>query len=757
MSEPASAGQAGALPAGQLFWRMGRLMRKETSSILRDRRTIFTLVLMPLLLYPLLTIAFRQFLLASALTQQADSDYRLGFLTPSDEAPFRRQVVLGTEVLRRQWPQRPAAGKAPNTFSYRSYHAPSLEEAVRNRQIDLGVRLLDPAPGVRWWPGRDRYLVCELVYLESSVSGREAREHVERLLAAANNAQLAQRLEVPGVRPRFLFLGYAVAAAGGAPVCIIPGAVLLEPRAEGLPAEKSGETVPLSALVPLILILMTITGAVYPAIDLTAGERERGTLEILVAAPIPRLGLLFAKYVSVVTVAVLTAVVNLVTMTVTLLVSGLGTVVFGEAGLRASAVVHVFFLLLLFALFFSAVLLAVTSFARSFKEAQAYLIPLMLVAMTPGMLSLLPAVKLEGPMQVVPLLNIVLLTREVFAGYVPAAVTALVVVTTLVYALAAIALAARIFGAEAVLYNEQASWSDLFRRPARGRPVPMLSSALFCLALMFPAWFVVSNLLGQLRDAGPAAEMALRVAANGVLFLGFPLASVWLRRVRPATAFRATGAGAAAWAPAVLLGLSLWPFALGLHELLKWLGLATLNEQLLPRVEVALSRLRELSPVVVVFGAAVVPAVVEELFFRGYLFSALCGTPRRGGGAGTAVVGSAVLFGLFHLVGHQVLIVEWGVTATLLGLLLGWLSWKTGSVVPGMILHALHNGCVILLGYYKPELVRAGWIGPQQRTAPESWLLAAGAGCVLAAVWLFVAFGRRAAASQDLVPTAEEG
>src|SRR5204863_6491180 len=88
----------------------------------------------------------------------------------------------------------------------------------------------------------------------------------------------------------------------------------------------------LAALVPLILILMTITGAVYPAIDLTAGERERGTLEILVAAPVPRLGLLFAKYVSVLTVAVLTALVNLLTMSITLKLSGMGHLLFGTEG-----------------------------------------------------------------------------------------------------------------------------------------------------------------------------------------------------------------------------------------------------------------------------------------------------------------------------------------------------------------------------------------------------------------------------------------
>ena len=75
-------------------------------------------------------------------------------------------------------------------------------------------------------------------------------------------------------------------------------------------------------------------GAVYPAIDLTAGERERGTLEMLIAAPVPRLGLLLAKYAAVLTVALLTALVNLAAMTITVHSTGLAASLFG-AGIPA--------------------------------------------------------------------------------------------------------------------------------------------------------------------------------------------------------------------------------------------------------------------------------------------------------------------------------------------------------------------------------------------------------------------------------------
>ena len=135
-------------------------------------------------------------------------------------------------------------------------------------------------------------------------------------------------------------------------------------------------------------------GAVYPAIDLTAGERERGTLETLIAAPISRMALLIAKYMAVLTVAVLTAMVNLVAMTVTVMQFQSARAAVPAAGCRSRLMAEIFGLMVLFAAFFSAIMLAVTSFARSFKEAQAYLIPVMLLAISPGLLSLMPGLQL---------------------------------------------------------------------------------------------------------------------------------------------------------------------------------------------------------------------------------------------------------------------------------------------------------------------------------------------------------------------------
>ena len=104
----------------------------------------------------------------------------------------------------------------------------------------------------------------------------------------------------------------------------------------------------------------------------------------------PRILRVETAAVAVLAVAMLTGVANLGMMTLTLEVSGLASTLFGDAGLHLGTMLAVLALLLLFAMFFSAVLLAVTSFARSFKEAQSYLIPLMLVSIAPGMLALMP-------------------------------------------------------------------------------------------------------------------------------------------------------------------------------------------------------------------------------------------------------------------------------------------------------------------------------------------------------------------------------
>jgi ABC-2 type transport system permease protein/sodium transport system permease protein len=594
------------------------------------------------------------------------------------------------------------------------FYTSDLTDAVRTFNVDLAVRF-----GSNDTPPRPRRSVnlmvdLELVISEASLRGRQTLRYFESRLALANERLLQRRLTALRVPQRA--------------VPVKATRLLLEDP-------EVSEPFSLAAIVPLILILMTITGAVYPAIDLTAGERERGTLEILVAAPVPRIDVLLAKYVAVFTVAVLTATVNLATMSVTLVISGIGTSLFGASGLTTLVVIQVFLLLLLFAAFFSAVLLAVSCFARSFKEAQAALVPLMLVSMAPGMAALMPGLSLSGLLSFVPLLNIVLLARDLFEGTVQPLPTVVVVISTLLYAVAAISLAARVFGTESVLFSSHAGWLDLFRRPREPRRTASLSAAMFCVALLFPASVLLNGAVARFGGPSMAARLLLACMVSLLLFTGLPLAAACLERLRFQDGFSLHRASWAAFAGALLLGLSLWTIAVEVVVMTLESGVITLAPEQLQQASEVVKQLMPLPLIVILLTIAIVPAVVEEFFFRGYLFNTL----RERTEARTAIVASAVLFGLFHVVAPNTLTFERFVPSTCMGMVLAWVCWRTGSVVPGMVLHACHNAMPLLLGHYREDVLGFSAQSAQIRHLPAELVLAGSAVAAIGAgiIWTF--------------------
>lgn len=711
--------------------RLGRLTRKELSEILRDRRTVITLFLMPILLYPLLSVAFRQFFLASRLTPAQGVEYRLGFTSQDELELFNFRLIQGEDRLKRRPPGPSAAepkksaatdsadDKTPSV-SARVDSFEELKAALHAGQIDAIARLISPADAKsdffsqkRLAPGPEQLFNFEIVYLPQAAGAHGLLEYIEGRMAAANESDLVRRLNRSQIKG--------------------PSLVVRLVRSP-LDQVAAGPMISLASLVPLILILMTITGAVYPAIDLTAGERERGTLEILVAAPVPRLALLFAKYLSVLVVAILTALVNLVAMISTLMLSGLGSMLFGSAGLSIVVVIQLFGLLLLFAAFFSAVLLCITSFARSFKEAQAYLIPLMLVSLAPGVLGMMPGLRLAD-WAVAPLVNMVLLGRDLLEGGVELGPAFLVVVSSLIYSGAAIALAARIFGAEGVLYSEQSTLGDLLRQPETPQPYAAVSAALWCLALMIPLNFVLRGtvmLLKQSDSLPEALQFLMGPLISLVLLVALPGVFAWRGRVQLTSGFAIVAAPWPAIVGGIVLGVSLWPLV---FWPMSFVPEGTLLGQNPEFVREMIEFIRRLSvPQKLLF--VIVPAVLEEWFFRGYLYGAL----RQHLGAASTVVVTGLLFGVTHWVLNS----DFGFARQLpsfaMGLALGAVREASGSVWPGMLLHICHNSFLVLM-------VADG--ASEHVTVEPWWLFAGAAGSAVGATLVW--FGRARAPESDWI------
>jgi ABC-2 type transport system permease protein/sodium transport system permease protein len=417
-------------------------------------------------------------------------------------------------------------------------------------------------------------------------------------------------------------------------------------------------------------------------------------------------------------------------------------------------------LLVLFAAFFSAVLLLITSFARSFKEAQAYLIPLMVASLAPGFMSVMPGLELGPLLSVVPLANIVLLARDVLEGHVPLVWGAVAVLSTMLYGGLALALAARVFGSDAILYGSEGSWGDLFRRPAEPRSQATISGALTTLAVVAPLYIIASGLLSQLHVITMVAQLLAAAGISLILFIVVPMLLARWQGVRLRDGFQLHGPSPLALAAAAVLGVTLWPLAYDSIILCQQLGLATLSMEKLaearPELLSYVERLRAVPPAIVILSLAVCPAIGEELFFRGYLLGAL-----RGRLPAWAAIGlTGLIFGLFHATIGGLIAVERIVSSTLLGLALGWICWQTRSVIPGIVLHVLHNGFMLSLVYFAPRLQAWGWDNEQQRYLPPALPVIATA--LAGAILTLLAWARRPGASigdgisHDAVQRAEQ-
>lgn len=696
--------------------RLVRMCQKELRETMRDRRTIITLVMMPLLVYPLLSMALNRFLVSATAGTSEQTPYTIG--VASD--PEGTLLLTWLEDPMSQPPDailkasngRKAKFRVVNTQS----EGISPEEALKSNKIDLaaGIKMESP-PRLRL----------------TAFNGDPASQAAQRILA--------ERLQ-------WLRSARAEAVALSRDENYVPPADVTVDRVGAVEQPSM-----LGTIVPLVLVLMTITGAVYPAIDLTAGERERGTMESLMASPVPRSYILFSKYVAVVVVALLTALANLLAMFTTLWAGRLLPLLTGDEAFPWLAVLQILGLLVLFSGFFAAVLLSLTSFARSFKEAQAYLIPVMLLSLTPGMLSLMPGVTLSGPLAIAPLVNIVLLAREVLQGTAHAAPAAVTILSTIGYAAAAIAVASRLFGSDAVSRTSGQSFAAMLRRPTRPRLTPSPQSAAMTLALLVPIYYLVSNVLIRIvPELSIVWVLTLNAVALVLTFGLIPLASVVLSRCKFPTTYQLSLPGATVMIGAVLIGLGAWGFAHESFVIAKQMGIGGLDVDRIEKTKQTVEALKVAPAWLLVACLALAPAVIEEFCFRGFLFTALRNvlSPAR------VIVLTALIFGLFHVVTGNMLLIERFVPTTLLGLILGWLAYRTGSVWPGVLMHLTHNTLLNLAAKYQDQLDFLGAGFDDQLHLPPSWL------AVLTSITLVgvatVWFGSRSRRSRVAVEMAVE-
>jgi len=699
--------------------RSGRLWRmcvKELRETLRDRRTIFTLVMMPLLVYPVLSLALQRLILNSVSNDRTErilvgvpSEMDFKVLGQAVSESKRRVESDSYRSFRYSVNESPATNpKLPltsKTSSASEWDATviedSLQEALESGQIDMAISVSRRINSDSNAVSGSNFLFS-VTYRENDSRSEFALSELRKLIQTINEHEASE-------------LRIAKGMSRGAPFEVIASAIA------GTNSIASG----LSSVIPLVLVLMTITGAVYPAIDLTAGERERGTMEALIATPVPRFALLFSKYIAVLTVAILTAIANLTAMFVTLRFSGLAEVLLGDQGFSLVSVIAVFPLLVVFASFFSAILLALCSVAKSFKEAQAYLIPVIILAMGPGILSLLPSVQLTGTMAALPLINMILMARECLSGTLELIPGIIAICTTLCYAVIAMAIAAQLFGRHAVPQNSEVSWRSWLRSPTQLNRLPTLEHLTIYLAFFFPVYFVAIHVLAGLSGIELQQRVWVNAFATVLLFGLLPLLfSLWrklsIKRTFPLGGFTKWWISI----PGLLLiSFSMWTVAHEILVLSEFFGIVSLDFDKLANLEKIKTEFMTIPPLTIWIAMAIMIAMAEEWFFRGFVLQGMLSRSKDSRGVWVSILISSILFGLFHTVAPNLLAIERFLPTTALGVLIGWIAWRTGSLVPGMMVHAIHNGLLFTMPRYEDLLHQWGLGIENQKHLPVSWVI----------------------------------
>ena len=725
-----------------MTWRNTKLLFvREVRDQLRDRRTLFMVAVLPVLLYPALglgmvqmTVLFREapqtvaVLGAGDLPGPAllDGDAFAGewFDAPADADKLRvlvagdgsapppgdaalldaaeevRLAHVAVADLTARLTSAVAAGDEPAVAVLRERVA-AAESRRAKRFADSGLQVLLIVP-----EGLDERVAELGEALRTRGGDRTAAlapsGPVPRPLVLHGDADEKSRLAYVRVRGVLARWEEAVLrdrlVAADLPVSL-PAPVAPEGVSLSLPAERAAGV--WSKLFPALLVLMTISGAFYPAVDMAAGEKERGTMETLLICPASRGEIVAGKFLAVLCFSLGTASLNLLSAGVTggyvasLAGAGAAANLDGLAPPGVASLCWVGLLMVPLAAFYSALCLALATFAKSSKEGQYYLYPILMVSVGLCVFCLSPMVELTPLYAVLPVVNVSLLLKGLLAsggsgaalGYAP-----VVLLASCGYAGAALWWAKEQFGREDVLFREAERFSlrGWVRHLLREKePTPTFSEAGFAfLTILLLQFALMGPMRASLQAAGPdAAGVAafrllviqqLSTVAFPVLAMGLLLTSGFRRT------FRLTMPDPKLLALAAVLPLALHPLG---SAAVGWLTGRFFPD--LPPGFAAFSQTLAAAPLwLTLLAVAVVPAVCEELAFRGFLLSGF----QRARRTWLAVLLSAAAFGVVHIVPQQVF------TATLAGLVLGWIAVKGRSLWPCVLFHLVFNAQGVLIG-----------------------------------------------------------
>ena len=644
-------------------WKVIRLIyRREMIDQLRDRRTLFTIAILPILLYPLLgmlLLQISQFRQDHTISLCVLGRNHLDVSTPLFDGETFADGLLDNkdsiDLIHYDW----------GTIKHGRNILEETTSWIQDGRFDV-ILVIPPEFLDKSARATQDVAKLSLLYDVTSDESQIARDRVMNLLNQWQAKWVRNELAETGIEESIL-RPFRLDEIDVAP-------------------QQSKSAAFWSKMLPFIMLVWALTGAFYPAIDLIAGEKERGTLETLLCSPASRVEIVWGKLGVVATASMATALLNCGSMLLT------SSLVFRQLSIGSGAAVGappflpmlwLLIALVPLSLLFSAVALSAASLAKSSKEGQYYLMPLMMVTLPLVLIPMLPGIELSAGTSLIPVTGMFLMVRSLVEGdYLFAAMHMPIVAgVTSICLWLAMNWAKRQFEDESVLFGSQDSFNlrrSLIQGFKNREELPSRTAAYFCAAIILISLFF-AKLAGESLPTN-AVSFAKMLVIPQVMFILTPaILTAVLSSRHPMRALRINKTTASKLLVALLVGIAFHPTYLLLGHVVT--TLYPVSQQATEALQPIAEQMAQLPWGLIILLFAVTPAICEELAFRGIIFSGLM----RGNRSWSAVLATSILFGASHGVLQQ------SICATFMGVLLGLVAYRTGSVLPGMMIHLANN------------------------------------------------------------------
>lgn len=619
------------------------IFKKEILDIVRDRKSIFMMIVVPILLYPIIMVLLMG-IMNSSINKMTSETITLG-LSSAPNAEFV-EIVDSENAIREKEDTLGNIEIKTNIKDYKS----ELEKGEIDAYIDNSIK------------DNDYKVIINSASDESGIKS----DAIFDVMNKYKRKMSEREIEKHGLDSH----------------------QILEPiKYEKVDitnsAKKAGML--LGQVIPFILIIGVLFGSIYPAIDVMAGEKERGTLETLFSLPISNMELVIGKYMAVSASAILTSLLNIISMSCTLGYFMKAESIYNPSMMHINysvlggAVLITVVSVILFAQVVSALAMCVCSFAKTFKEAQNYITPLMLIIMVPAYISMIPNISLSRITATIPVVNISLLIKSVISLRANMKMVSLVLIVNLIFVLISLVLLSKIFNSEDILFGEKRNFKLIQSRSSiKEGSMPGISDGFMVYVLAFISLIYVSPILnmklGIMGNTINQFIMALIPILVAVYIKADFKKLFSIKKIKIKDIIRAAVTwfvGSLIMSVFVMILLKLFPDQMKVSE--------QLNE--------IIKSSGELFTQIILF--ALVPAICEETLFRGFVLSAFRDKKTFGQKNEKhivfAIVVSGILFGIMHLDFIRI------IPTSILGMVMAYNVYKSKSIFTSVGIHFFNN------------------------------------------------------------------